>query len=83
MGGAAVFSEPFGERPASDRLGHRVPGTRELEQLLYAGRQRAEAFFSPEKNTLTFSVDYRGTATVLLRCTVLSPSPNFSEIFIY
>lgn len=55
VGGAAASSEPIGERPASDRLGHRVPGPRELEQLLYAGRQRAGAFSSPEKNTLTFS----------------------------
>lgn len=53
VGGAAVSSEPIGERPASDRLGHRVPGPRELEQLLYAGRQRAETFSSPEKNTLS------------------------------
>lgn len=35
--------------PPADRLGLRVPDTREVEQLLYAGRQRAEAFLSPEK----------------------------------
>lgn len=43
------------------RLTFRVSHPRELGQLLYADRQRAEALPSPEKNsTLTFSVDYKG-----------------------
>lgn len=43
------FREPVGGGPARDRPGLPVPDTRELEQLLYAGRQRAETFLSPEK----------------------------------
>lgn len=56
------FLSQSAAEPPADRPGLRVPDTRELEQLLYAGRQRAGAFLSPEKNsTLTFSVDYKET----------------------
>lgn len=45
--------KPIGDRAASGNTCIRVTGTREGAQLLYAGRQRAEAFLSPEKTTVS------------------------------
>lgn len=49
VGGATSFRSQSEPEPRAARPRLRVPDTRELEQLLYAGRQRAEAFLSPEK----------------------------------
>lgn len=49
MGGATNLQSQLESELRADRHRLRVPHTRELQQLLYAGRQRAEAFLSPEK----------------------------------
>lgn len=55
----------------------RVPDTRELEQLLCAGRQRAGAFPSLKKpGTLTFSVDYKKTGKAAQQRGQPKPAPR-------
>ena len=49
VGGATILRSQWEREPRAGRHRLRVPPPRELEQLLYAGRQRAEAFLSPEK----------------------------------
>ena len=55
----------------------RVPDTRERQQLLCAGRQRAEAW---KNSALTFSVDYKETGKAMQHSPIITGSQNHALI---